>query len=169
MTEKTRVAMYCRSGHMDEGMAVAYAMQRQHYDELIKSHKDWEHASLYIDYEAGGDRTSAHPRPELERMLGACRAGEIDLVVTRSVSRLNRNVAGAIALIRELRALTPPVGFFFEDADLNTLDADSDELLRHLAQWIAKNESRTKHDYMPGCRFDFRLHHFLPDRKKKDS
>lgn len=48
------------------------------------------------------------------KMLDDCEAGEIDLIITKSVSRFARNTRYCLEVIRRLKALTPPVGVLFE-------------------------------------------------------
>lgn len=54
-------------------------------------------------------------------MIEDCKAGKIDLIVTKSVSRFARNVVDCIKYARDLRALSPPVGIYFETENINTL------------------------------------------------
>ncbi|MEI3348828.1 MAG: recombinase family protein [Dysosmobacter sp.] len=47
-------------------------------------------------------------------MLTDCRSGKIDLIITKSVSRLARNTVDCITMVRNLAELRNPVGVFFE-------------------------------------------------------
>lgn len=47
-------------------------------------------------------------------MIADCKAGKIDMIVTKSVSRFARNVEDFIGTVRSLAERRPPVGVFFE-------------------------------------------------------
>jgi transposase len=78
-----------------------------------------------INYDAITDEgisgTSLKNRDEFNAMIAACRNGEYDLIVTKSVSRFARNLVDCISLIRMLKGLNPPVGVFFETDNLKSL------------------------------------------------
>jgi len=144
MNDKIKVAVYYRMGHVDESAMSFFQMMRKHYIEFIKSHGNWEFVGMYTDHSPG----TAAPRPELERLLEACREGKVDLIITKNVSRIHRNIVDLITLARELRSLTPPVGIYFEDDRINTLDTRFDNLLTYMSQ-LAMEESRLKHQRIP--------------------
>ncbi len=52
-------------------------------------------------------------------MIEACENGEIDLILTKSVTRFARNTVECIQTIRKLKALG--VGILFEKENINTL------------------------------------------------
>lgn len=58
--------------------------------------------------------TSLKHRDEFNRMIADCKAGKIDMIVTKSVSRFARNVEDFIGTVRSLAERRPPVGVFFE-------------------------------------------------------
>ena len=121
MSEKLRVAVYCRFAVAGEDEATYREQLKIYYDELMNSHDDWEYIGIYIDHGAG---TRNNQRPELKRLLRHCKAGKIDLIVTRNASRLYRNAIDVIDLMRRLRMLERPVGVYIEDTKLKTLVAD---------------------------------------------
>ena len=46
-------------------------------------------------------------------MIADCKAGKIDIILTKSVSRFARNIVDCIGIARELALLSPAVGIFF--------------------------------------------------------
>ena len=54
-------------------------------------------------------------------MIEACMAGEIDMVISKSISRFARNTLDCLKYIRQLKAQNIPV--YFEKEGINTLDA----------------------------------------------
>ena len=61
-------------------------------------------------------------------MIADCEAGNLDLIITKSVSRFARNVLDCIGHVRKLAALPHPVGVLFETAEGETrcLERDSE-------------------------------------------
>ena len=54
-------------------------------------------------------------------MIEECKARYIDLVITKSISRFDRNTLDCLQYIRELKARQ--VAIYFEKENLNTMDA----------------------------------------------
>lgn len=71
-------------------------------------------------------------------MLADARAGKIDLILTKSVSRFARNTAIVLQATRELRELN--VGVFFELQNINTLSGEG-ELMLTILSAFAQAES----------------------------
>ena len=80
-------------------------------------------------------------------MIEDCKAGKIDLIVTKTVARFARNVLDCIGHVRMLAALSPPIGIFFETENLYTLDGRSEMALSFMAT-LAEEESRNKSEIM---------------------
>ena len=88
-SEKLRVAAYCRvSTELDE-QANSYETQVSHYKELIQKDPSWEMAGIFADDGISG--TNTKKREQFNKMIAACKAGKIDLIVTKSISRFARN------------------------------------------------------------------------------
>ena len=58
--------------------------------------------------------TSLNHRDGFNEMIADCKAGKIDMIITKSVSRFARNIVDCISMVQKLAALSPPVGIFFE-------------------------------------------------------
>jgi DNA invertase Pin-like site-specific DNA recombinase len=112
-------------------------MQMEYYRRYIEERPDLILAGLYGDHGKSG--RSMKERPELNRLLGDCREGKIDLILTKSVSRFARNLPECLAAIRELKAMQ--VDVYFEKEHLNTGD-EKGELFLSILATIAQEESR---------------------------
>ena len=62
--------------------------QVSHYSAFIQKHPGWRYAGVYADNAMTGTTVK---RPEFQRLLADCRAGKIDLILTKSISRFARN------------------------------------------------------------------------------
>ena len=136
-----RVAAYCRVSTLEEAQAGSFELQLQHYREMIDKKPEWQLAEIYADEGVSG--TSIKKRINFMRMIEDCKAGKIDLVVTKSVSRFARNTRDCLEAVRQLKALSPPVGVFFETENLNTAESKNEFILGVLSL-VAQGESEQK-------------------------
>ncbi|WP_398444728.1 recombinase family protein [Sedimentibacter sp.] len=63
--------------------------QIKYYTELIQTNPEWDLAGVFYDYES---RLRKEKRNGLDSMLKKAYRGEIDYIITKSISRLSRNV-----------------------------------------------------------------------------
>ncbi len=138
---KLRVCAYCRVSTDEESQASSYELQVQHYTKMIKENPEWEFVDVFADEGISG--TSVLHRQQFLAMMEKCKAGEIDLIITKQVSRFARNVLDSLNYIFMLRKLDPPVGVYFETEKLNTLDKSSDMVITVLSL-VAQSESEQK-------------------------
>lgn len=144
-TSLKRVCAYCRVSTDDAKQTSSYELQKNHYEEMIQEHVGWELVGIYADEGISG--TSLKHRDAFNRMMADCKAGKIDLIITKSVSRFARNIVDCIANVRELASLPKPVGVFFETEHIDTLDNVSEMMLAVLSA-AAQEESHTKSEVM---------------------
>ncbi len=140
-----RVAVYARVSTDDPNQTSSYELQKNHYEDLVNRRANWELVDIYADEGISG--TSLQHRDNFIRMIEDCRAGKIDLIVTKSVSRFARNIIDCIGYVRQLRAAEPPIGVFFETENIFTLDENSEMALSFIAT-LAQEESHTKSEIM---------------------
>lgn len=139
--KKLRVCAYCRVSTDEDAQAGSYELQVQEYATMIQENENWEFAGVFADEAISG--TSVFKRVQFLEMIEKCKAGEIDLIITKQVSRFARNVLDSLNFIFMLRKLNPPVGVYFEAEGLNTLDKSSDMVITVLSL-VAQSESEQK-------------------------
>lgn len=98
-----RVAAYCRVSTDQEEQLTSYEAQKTYYTEKIMTNPEWTMAGLFADEGITG--TMAKKRPEFLKMIRKCRRGQIDVILTKSISRFARNTVDCLNFIRELKAL----------------------------------------------------------------
>ena len=140
-----RVAVYARVSTDDPNQTSSYELQKNHYEDLVNRRANWELVDIYADEGISG--TSLQHRDNFVRMIEDCRAGKIDLIVTKSVSRFARNIIDCIGYVRQLKAENPPVGVYFETENIFTLDENSEMALSFIAT-LAQEESHSKSEIM---------------------
>ena len=137
---RTRVAAYCRVSTGKETMMHSLSVQISKYSVQIQNHPGWEYAGVYADAAFTGTKES---RPRFQQMLEDCRAGRIDMIITKSVSRFARNTVTLLATVRELRALG--VAVYFEEEHINSMSKDGELILTFIASF-AQEESKSVSD-----------------------
>ena len=138
---KLRVAAYCRVSTLEDAQAGSFELQQQHFRQMIADNENWEEVGIYSD--EGKSGTNMKKRPQFQQMIQDCRDGKIDLILTKSVSRFARSTMDCLRVVRELKALNPPVGVYFEDVSLNTVEAKN-EFTLGVMSLVAQGESEAK-------------------------
>lgn len=101
--KKLRVAAYARVSSDSADQLNSFATQVDYYTSYIRSKEEWEFAGLYADEAVSG--TKADKRNDFQRLLADCRAGKIDRILVKSISRFARNTIDCIQTVRELNSL----------------------------------------------------------------
>lgn len=144
-SEPRRVAVYARVSTGDPRQTSSYELQRNYYEKQVQKHPNWTLVSIYADEGLSG--TSTQKRKEFNRMIEDCKAGKIDLILTKSISRFARNYVDCGHIVRELLDLNPPVGVRFESENIFTLKMES-EMQMLIFSGMAQEESRIKSNAM---------------------
>ncbi|MEW6903276.1 recombinase family protein [Trueperella pyogenes] len=125
-----KVAAYARISFETERSPKSLSLQVSHYSALIQATPGWEYAGVYADSGISGTTTN---RPQFQTMLASARAGEIDLILTKSISRFARNTVDLLEVVRELHSLGVEVRF--EKENISTATADGEFMLTLLASF----------------------------------
>lgn len=133
--DRQRVAAYCRVSTDSEDQLNSYKSQVQYYTSLIKKKSDWIFAGIYADEAITG--TQVTKREDFQRLINDCVNGEIDMVITKSISRFARNTLDTLKYVRLLKEQN--IAVFFEDEKINTLTMDGELLLVVLSS-VAQQE-----------------------------
>ena len=140
-----RVAPYIRVSTDSDEQTSSYELQKNYFTEYVNAQPGWVLVDIYADEGISG--TQINHREGLQRLLDDCRAGKIDYIITKSISRFARNIVDCLNMIEELRNLNPPVGVIFETDHIDTLGGNDSLLLSILAS-LAEAESRNKSEIM---------------------
>ena len=135
---RKRVAAYCRVSTDSEEQLGSLENQMEAFRHQVALHDDWELVNLYTDEGISG--TSIRHRAGFQQMIADCRAGKIDYIITKSISRFARNTVDCLNYVRELQAMG--VQLFFEKEGIDTAESISEMLLTVMAAF-AQEESRS--------------------------
>jgi site-specific DNA recombinase len=136
--QKKRMAAYCRVSTDQLEQLSSYEAQVNYYTSYINTHPDFKFAGIYADEGISG--TNTKKREQFNKMIEDCKAGKIDMVITKSISRFARNTLDCLNFVRLLKDLG--IGVIFEKENINTLDSKGEVLLSILSS-LAQDESRS--------------------------
>lgn len=133
-----RIAIYCRVSTDHAAQEDSLKAQIDRYQKMVEARHDWILAGTYSDVASGRSTTG---RAEFTRLIDDCRAGKIDMIVTKSISRFGRNTVDILGNIRDLRK--HGVDVFFENENMHSSDGAS-ELMLSIISAVAQEDSASK-------------------------
>ena len=137
LSQPKRACAYVRVSTGHSAQMHSLENQVEYYERKIKANPGYAFCGIYSDAGISGSRED---RLGFLAMMEAARAGLVDIILTKSISRFARNTELLLRSVRELRYLG--VGVMFEEQRINTLRAEGELLLTVLAS-IAEEERRS--------------------------
>lgn len=137
MDGSLRVAAYCRVSTDKEDQRNSLAAQQAFFLDYIQAQPGWTLVGIFADQGLSG--TSTKRRPQFTEMIRRAMDGEIDLILTKEVSRFARNTVDTLQITRQLKSRG--VGVRFLNDNIDTRDNDGEFRLTIMAS-VAQEESR---------------------------
>lgn len=134
-----RVGIYCRVSTNSVDQLKSLTAQVSALTRLTAANPKWLLVDVYIDIASSKTGSS---RKEFSRMLQDCKSRDIEIILTKSISRFGRDTVEILDALNQLRILG--VRVIFEQEVLDTPDTDNDlmiSIIESIAQ--AENESRS--------------------------
>ncbi len=138
MREKIKTAAYVRVSADSEQTHHSLQAQAGHYRKLIEENPEWEFAGIYADYGISG--TGTRKREAFNQMIKACEAGNVEQIITKSVSRFARNTVDLLQTTRHLKQFG--VSVWFEEQQIDSLTEEGELMLTLIAS-LAQVESES--------------------------
>ncbi|MGN0707589.1 MAG: recombinase family protein [Faecalibacterium sp.] len=133
-----RTAAYIRVSTDTNDQADSYDVQRRYFEKMLDEHQELVSAGIYSDYGLSG--TECKDRVGYQRLLRHCKEGKIDRIVTKSISRFNRNT---LEFLKALHLLDEyHVTILFEKENIDTAFHNDHLMLIALAA-SAQEESQS--------------------------
>jgi DNA invertase Pin-like site-specific DNA recombinase len=132
------VAIYCRVSTSHAAQEESLKAQIDRYQKMVEARFDWKLVKTYSDTASGRNTTG---RTDFTNLMNDCKAGKIDLIITKSISRFGRNTVDILSNIRQLKKYN--VDVFFEVENMFTLDSKSEILLSFISA-VAQEDSASK-------------------------
>ena len=127
--ERLRVAAYCRVSSDDDDQLGSFEYQKLYYEQKIAENPDWINVGIFADEAISGTLTKK--RDDFQEMIIRCMNGEIDMILTKSISRFARNTLDTLQYVRMLKEKN--IAVYFEKENINTLDMQSEMILTILS------------------------------------
>lgn len=138
--QKKKVCAYVRVSTDSLQQEDSLENQTTYFKGFITTNPEWEFVGIYSDQGISGYKEN---RPGFQKMIEDARAGNIDLIVVKSISRFARNTETVLKFSRELKSIG--VGIFFQLQNINTLSGAGELMLTVLAAF-AQAESEGASD-----------------------
>ena len=134
---KKRVCAYARISSKSDEQENSLLNQIEHYTKMIMMNPTYEFAGVFVDEGITG--TSIYKRKEFQRMVDKALSGQIDLIITKSVSRFARKATDAIGILRVLKENNVEV--YFETENISSFNSDM-EMIFNIQSGVAEEASR---------------------------
>ncbi len=153
MPKLTKVAAYVRVSSGKDAMLHSLSAQVSYYNDLIQHHPGWIFCGVYADEALTGTKAD---RENFAKLMEDCKAGKVDMVITKSISRFARNTVDLLETVRMLKDIG--VDVYFEEQNIHSASADGELMLTILASY-AQEESlsasenqkwRIRHNFQNG-------------------
>lgn len=148
--KRLRTCAYIRVSTEHEGQLKSYENQEAYYKEKIVTNPEYEFVGVYGDEGMSG---MSPDREGLQSMLEDMRAGHIDLILTKSISRLARNTTTVLSIVREARELG--VGIIFEEEGIETKTEEGEMMLTLLSAFAAEERKNVSENLQWAARKRF--------------
>ena len=146
-----QVAAYCRVSTDHEEQDSSIELQILHYERLIAQTLDWENAGIYAERVSG---LNMKERTEFKKLMAKCRRGKVDLILTKSISRLGRNTLELLQSLQQLREYE--VDVWFEEENLWLHDRQMDFLITAYSAFAQAESESMSYNIRWGIKQGFR-------------
>ncbi|SNT24609.1 Site-specific DNA recombinase [Anaerovirgula multivorans] len=137
--QEKRVGIYCRVSSNSLEQLKSLSAQVSALTRLTAATPQWLLVDVYMDIASSKTGSS---RREFSRMLDDCQSHNLEIILTKSISRFGRDTVDTLEALNQLKTLG--VRVIFEQESLDTANTDSDlmiSIIESIAQ--AENESRS--------------------------
>lgn len=135
-----RVGIYARVSTTDKDQLNSLMAQISALTRLTSHYSNWKLVDIYIDIASGKTKSS---RKEFLRMLEDIKKEDVNIIVTKSVSRFGRDTVDALEALKVIKQASARI--IFEQENLDSQEDDTDiiiSIMESLAQ--SENEQRSE-------------------------
>lgn len=140
LKREKRVGIYCRVSTNSADQLKSLTAQVSALTRLTAANPKWLLVDVYIDIASSKTGSS---RKEFTRMLKDCQSHDLEIIITKNISRFGRDSVEILDALNQLRPLG--IRVIFEQEELDTANTDNDlmiSIIEAIAQ--AENESRSE-------------------------
>lgn len=137
-TQKKKVAAYVRVSTLLEEQEESFSLQKEFFENYIKSIDEFDFVGIYAD--EGKSGLSTNKRLNFLRMINDALNHKIDIILCKSISRFGRNSAEVQEYIHILKTSMVEVRFLKEN--LSSFNAQSEVVFNFMAA-ISEEQARS--------------------------
>ena len=137
--EKYCVGIYARVSSTKVEQLRSMSNQVNGLIQVINNNPKWVLTDVFMDYKSG----MTTKREEFNRMIDMCKAKQLDIIITKSVSRFGRNTIDVLTTLQTLVDLG--IRIYFE-AEQMWSDDPSTRLYITVATAVAEGQVKEKHE-----------------------
>ena len=126
-----RVAAYARVSKATDSLERSLNTQISYFKNIISNNKSWQFVRVF--YDDGISGTSTKKRVGFNEMIESAKNGNIDIILTKSVTRFARNTVDLLETVRFLKSINVEVRF--EKENISTFTSEGEVLLTILASF----------------------------------
>ena len=123
-----RVAGYARVSVDTFNSAQSLDAQSAFLKKRMTSTPGWTDGSVFLDLGITGTKTD---RPGFKALMEKCDKGDVDIIVTKSISRFCRNIVDLLSTVRHLKDISVEV--IFDENNISTFSYTGEMVLTFLA------------------------------------
>ncbi len=135
---RLRVAAYARVSSSSDTAYGSLSEQTEYYERIIRANPQWSFAGVFHDQGISG--TVKDARKGFLSLLEEADNGNIDIILTKSISRFARNTVDLLETVRHLKDIGVSVRFERENIDTSGMEG---ELLLTLLAGFAEAEAES--------------------------
>ena len=135
-----RVGIYARISTNSAEQLQSLIVQVSHLTRVVAANKKWLLVDVYMDISSSKTGSS---RKEFSRMLKDCQANDLEIIVTKSISRFGRDTVEVLDALKQLKLFG--VRVIFEQEELDTDNVES-SLMISIVEAIAQAENESRSD-----------------------
>lgn len=136
MSNKLRVAAYCRVSSDSNDQLKSFFAQVKYYTDYINMHDNMRLVDVYADEGISG--TLISKREEFKRLVSDVKKKKIDRVLVKSITRFARNSLECIESVRLFKENGTSI--YFENDNIDT-DCMNSEMVLYIKSAFAQNEA----------------------------
>jgi DNA invertase Pin-like site-specific DNA recombinase len=136
--QRKNVCAYARVSTSKDLQETSFDLQIETYTKMIQSNHEWNFSGVFAD--EGKSGTNLDYRDQFNLMVEIAKSGNIDMIITKSVSRFARNTIDCLSVIQELKRHGTEV--WFEKENLSSFDPKIEFVIAVMAG-MAEEESRS--------------------------
>ncbi len=134
------VGIYARVSTNSKEQLDSLANQVSSLTRLAAAHRTWFVADIFIDVATSKTGSS---RQEFNRMIDECEKGNLDIVLTKSISRFGRDTVETLEAIRRIKNAGKRIIFERDKIDTTTIDS---ELLITVIETCEQSENEWRNE-----------------------